>query len=571
MKNQIPNLRIGLIENGHHSLKRGYQMWAEWKESNDPWLLKDSIIWVHHGIELVLKRLLVQTNEFLVFDDINKAVERLRILRKTKGMENAGVLELFDRDEKAMSVGFRVLVERVSVTLPIPELAEGAQLRANIDDLTRYRNKVVHFSVELDIVVVSNLLENILEPLLQMLSREVKDNVFKNESIPEIRKIAKPLRDYIKEIRRDISYKATYATINALPPKGNRKAGIVLQAIGTGLGLSVASYVEQVRLNPLMQKTHICIVVDQLTYATQIYETLLNALQVERQVTISFPQRKNALIDALRFEAPSIIVTTIQQINLLEVEVTKECLLVGYGWHAAYKKMCEFFPNSVYILFTHRFPILDSDFLEIFGDIVVEYGVKDLPDAFPSVPIELISIEFLNRLIHDEFGQNFNGRLTQKSLFESDSYVSKLSQYIIQDFEKRQNQWKGKGIIIVPDIKSATTLTRAILEIMPLWSEESDKTDYIRSISGELSSGERVELIERFSKPDDNLSILVVTGSFLNSGIDVPVLNTIYLTSAISKQMLSQLKNLLARPMQGKNSAYVIDFGANDWDLESLQ
>lgn len=81
MKNQSPSLRIGLLDNSYHSLKRGYELWSQWTQTDDAWLLKESIIWVHHGIELSLKQLLAQTNAFLVFENIDSAIENLGKLR----------------------------------------------------------------------------------------------------------------------------------------------------------------------------------------------------------------------------------------------------------------------------------------------------------------------------------------------------------------------------------------------------------------------------------------------------------------------------------------------------------
>jgi len=199
MKHQTPNLEIGLLDNSCHSLKRGYEMWSLWKNKNDGWLLKESVIWIHHGIELALKQLLVQTNEFLVFENVDRAVERLGILRRKKGMKDAGVLNLFENDERAISVGFKNLIERTAITLSIPELNENQFLRIKIDELTKYRNKMVHFSVKIDVNELSNLLSDILDPFLELLEREIKDLNFKNKCMPEIRKAAIPVIKFSKE------------------------------------------------------------------------------------------------------------------------------------------------------------------------------------------------------------------------------------------------------------------------------------------------------------------------------------------------------------------------------------
>ena len=60
-----PSLRIGLLDNSCHSLQRGYELWHQRQTTQDGWLLKEAVFWIHHGIELALKHLLVQTNEYI--------------------------------------------------------------------------------------------------------------------------------------------------------------------------------------------------------------------------------------------------------------------------------------------------------------------------------------------------------------------------------------------------------------------------------------------------------------------------------------------------------------------------
>jgi hypothetical protein len=224
MANQTPSLRIGLLDNSVHSLKRGYEMWGQWRKTEDAWLLKESVIWVHHGIELALKYLLVQTNEILVFDKVDEAIIQLGNLRKQEGMSNAGAIDLFDQNDSVISVGYKNLINRAAVALSIPELATNQLLRSQIDQLTKYRNKIVHFSIELDIAIVSDLLSEILEPFLSMLAREVKDENFRNRSIHEIRKAAQPVLEFAEQLNLEIVDKAIKATIDALPPRGNHLA-----------------------------------------------------------------------------------------------------------------------------------------------------------------------------------------------------------------------------------------------------------------------------------------------------------------------------------------------------------
>jgi len=195
MTNNQPNLRISLLDNSAHSLQRGYELWYQGQTTQNGWVLKEAIFWIHHGIELALKQLLVQTNEYLVFEKIDEAVKKLAHLRRQNGMANAGVLDLFNQDESSVvSVSFHNLVQRVAIMLSIRELEEGAPLRTYIDELTKHRNKIVHFSIEMNVNEISSLLSDVLEPLLQLLAREVKDANFKRNGIPAIRHRAQPIR-----------------------------------------------------------------------------------------------------------------------------------------------------------------------------------------------------------------------------------------------------------------------------------------------------------------------------------------------------------------------------------------
>ena len=131
-----------------------------------------------------------------MFEKVDDAVRILANLRREPGMRNAGVLDLFDQDSRSVtSVTFHNLIQRTALMLNLSELAEGSVLRSNVDELTRYRNKVVHFSIEMNINQVASLLSDILDPLLDLLSREIHDTKFVSNCIPEIRKRAQPVRN----------------------------------------------------------------------------------------------------------------------------------------------------------------------------------------------------------------------------------------------------------------------------------------------------------------------------------------------------------------------------------------
>ncbi|MBI5353887.1 MAG: hypothetical protein HZB50_14695 [Chloroflexi bacterium] len=184
-------IKIGLLDNAFHSLQRGYEMFNKGKQKQDPLALKEAIIWIHHGIELSIKQLLVQSNEYLIFDNVDKAVEKLAQLRRKSDMSNANVLDLFDYSESITTVGFGKLIDRAAIMLNLQELSQGTALRNKIDALTIYRNKIVHYTIEVELNEVINLLADLVEPLLSLLEREIKNKNFVEKYAPAIRGNAK--------------------------------------------------------------------------------------------------------------------------------------------------------------------------------------------------------------------------------------------------------------------------------------------------------------------------------------------------------------------------------------------
>lgn len=185
------SLKIGLLDNAFHSLQRGYEMFNVGKQKQDPLALKEAIIWIHHGIELSIKQLLVESNEYLIFDNVDKAVEKLAQLRRKSHMDNANALDLFDYSESITTVGFGKLIDRAAVMLNLRELAQGTDLRNKIDALTTYRNKIVHYTIEVEVDEVIALLADLVEPLLSLLESELRDKKFIKSYASTIRKNAR--------------------------------------------------------------------------------------------------------------------------------------------------------------------------------------------------------------------------------------------------------------------------------------------------------------------------------------------------------------------------------------------
>lgn len=563
MADQTTRLKIGLLDNSSHSLQRGYEMWSKWKETEDAWLLKESVIWVHHGVELALKQLLVQTNEFLVFQDVDKAVQSLEKLRKTRGNENAGVLDLFKSRAGAKSANFSTVVNRVATMLSISELKAKAPLRDNIDKLASYRNSMVHFSIELDVVEVSSMLSEILNPLLNLLSREIKDESFKTKDISKISGFAQPLQDYVKHIRADIVESAIKSTLRALPPRGNGKAGIVWQALGSGLSSSLLEYVEQlINLDKLRDKL-IIIFVDRLALLHQVS----SFFSQESDLDILVPNTKEQL-KAMMSNSDScrVVISTIQKLEAPVSNNGGHFIFIGFGLHSGdySRDLLSQFSNATYILFSSN--VSDDLDVKLFGSIVASYSLRQAMNDKLALPL---NIEVQNLKILNGYDESITREAELTPFAESIDRAIELTPFaesIIEHFTARQKRWAGKGVIVTKDSETATDLLKTICQIRPDWCVAS--REHIQHISSFSNLSQKTTCLHRFRDRTDPLVLLIGNGNFL-SAYDNPWIHTVYLIDLVSRQLQHKLVSVVTRSCEGKRDGVIVDYvGMSDWKLD---
>ena len=158
-------LPIDLRENGLHSLQKGIKSYQEFHRTYDYWLLKESVMFLNHGIELLMKQILVQKNENLIFTDLN-AFAKHKLGQKHKGSTH--------------TVTFTDAMNRVSAFIDPPELDE--ILKSNLTQLNDLRNQIEHHKINLDGQTLTQIIETIREPLYKLLdSQGIKAEFLSNE------------------------------------------------------------------------------------------------------------------------------------------------------------------------------------------------------------------------------------------------------------------------------------------------------------------------------------------------------------------------------------------------------
>jgi hypothetical protein len=156
--------KITMKENGEHSFKKGIDAYEEYMQKEDHMLLKDAIMFLHHGIELLMKEILARHSPFLIFEEL-KDLPRKQKLADQKG------ISIFSIDNPPRTVSYEVAIERVEAFIKPAELDK--PLLDNLTALTKLRNKLEHHEIEADRREVIDLLIAVHDPALRLFETQL--------------------------------------------------------------------------------------------------------------------------------------------------------------------------------------------------------------------------------------------------------------------------------------------------------------------------------------------------------------------------------------------------------------
>src|SRR5260370_17722797 len=103
--------------------------------------LKDTIMFLHQSIELLMKEMLVQHSPYLIFEELKD------IPKKQKEANKKGI-GIFFIDNPPKSVTYEAAISRVEAFINPPELDDN--LKQNLEKLNRQRNQLKHYAIDGD-------------------------------------------------------------------------------------------------------------------------------------------------------------------------------------------------------------------------------------------------------------------------------------------------------------------------------------------------------------------------------------------------------------------------------------
>lgn len=183
--------KISLRENGEHSFKRGLESYKDYEKTRDQMFLKDAIMFLHHGIELLMKEFLVRHSPYLIFEDLRD------IPKKQKRADELQV-GIFFLDPPPKTVTYDVAISRVDAFIKPLELND--ELLKNLEELNRLRNQLEHYAIEVDTDKVTRIFATIHNPLLKLFETHI--GPLKQLETPSINQTWSTIQDVYQEQQR---------------------------------------------------------------------------------------------------------------------------------------------------------------------------------------------------------------------------------------------------------------------------------------------------------------------------------------------------------------------------------
>ncbi|MEI2313386.1 hypothetical protein [Bacillus nitratireducens] len=165
-------MKFTLLDNGADSLKSAYENLETLKNiaEGGQHRLKDSVIFLNHGVELLLQLILKKHSPSLMFDKINEYLEAKQKLKKKEDAKT-----VFDINKKLKTVSLFEALTRVEYLcdIDIPENFRGSILYVN-----KIRNQFMHYEVELDEQETETLVTKLqicYEETIEFLEKHIED------------------------------------------------------------------------------------------------------------------------------------------------------------------------------------------------------------------------------------------------------------------------------------------------------------------------------------------------------------------------------------------------------------
>ncbi len=401
---------------------------------------------------------------------------------------------------------------------------------------------------------------------------------------------------------------------------GDRRAGVMWHTQGSGKSLSMVFFTGKIVL--ALDNPTVLVITDRNDLDDQLFDTFAASKQLLRQAPVQAESRAH-LKDLLRVASGGVVFTTIQKFypetgNVFETLSERENIIViadeahrtQYGFKARTmdaldedgqvigtkmvygfaKYLRDALPQATFIGFTGT-PIekTDKNTPAVFGNYIDIYDIAKAVEDGATVRIyyesRLAKIALteqgkqLIRSLDQELEaadlsetQTAKAKWTQlEALIGSENRIRLIARDIVDHFEKRQEAFEGKAMVVTMSRRIAAEMYDAMRQLRPDWHHVDLNKGMMKVVMTAASSDgpriaqhhttkqQRRALADRMRSPFDPLKLVIVCDMWL-TGFDVPSLYTMYLDKPMKGHTLMQAIARVNRVYKDKPGGLIVDY-----------
>lgn len=406
---------------------------------------------------------------------------------------------------------------------------------------------------------------------------------------------------------------------------GDRKAGVIWHTQGSGKSLSMVFYTGKIVLE--LNNPTVVVITDRNDLDDQLFETFASSKQLLRQEPIQAEKRSD-LKKLLKTTGGGIIFTTIQKFSpedngseydLLSnreniIVIADEAHRSQYGFGAKNtekdgevitrygfaKYLRDALPNASFIGFTGT-PVEkeDASTPAVFGNYVDVYDIEQAVEDGATVRIYYESrlakvhlkedekekldaeVEAITEGEESTASEKAKAKWTQlEAIIGHRDRLRVVAKDIIDHYEKRNEAFDGKGMIVTMSRRIAVELYEEIIKFRPQWHDKDKTKGAIKVIMTSSSSDpqnwqihnttkqERKALGNRLKDTKDPLKLVIVRDMWL-TGFDAPCLKTMYVDKPMRGHNLMQAIARVNRVYGDVEGGLIVDYIGIASDLKS--
>lgn len=214
-------MKLNFLESGIDSLRKGFDCLIKYEEiqyyninnSRDQlrfFHLKDSILFIQHGVEILFKQLLQKHSEYLLFSQIDENVKKAFRDKNQKRLNS-----VFESDfkHKIHTVTFTESIERLKI---IPNIYIKDELEKKLRQLEVYRNIIMHAEPHINEVEINNTFDGLSDELDNFFNETLGGSYKTISGYGELTEKFETFKTIIKQKTSELKLKSTSVLIEAL-------------------------------------------------------------------------------------------------------------------------------------------------------------------------------------------------------------------------------------------------------------------------------------------------------------------------------------------------------------------